>query len=139
MKARQVSPMADKSVVKDGLKYTIDHEWVKEEGSNVRIGITDHAQLEMTEIVFVELPKVGKRYQRGEVIGQVESVKTVASIYTPVGGEVVEANQELENMTQFINESPYEKGWIAVIRVDDPSSLVGLMDAAAYRKVLNGG
>lgn len=131
--------MTDKSVVRDGLKYTIDHEWVKPEGPDVRIGITDHAQLELTEIVFVELPKRGKRYQRGEVIGQVESVKTVASIYAPVGGEVVDINSELESSTQLINESPYDRGWFAVVRADDLSVLEGLMDAAAYRKVLNEG
>lgn len=126
-------------MVKDGLRYTIDHEWVKPEGANMRIGITDHAQLELTEIVYVELPKVGKSFQRGEVLGQVESVKTVASIYAPMSGEVVEVNSELEDNTQFINESPYDQGWFAVIKVDDPSAFEGLMDAAAYRKVLNEG
>jgi glycine cleavage system H protein len=128
--------MAEKSVVKDGLRYTVDHEWIKLEGANARMGITDHAQKELTEIVFVELPKVGKRYQRGEVLGQVESVKTVASVYAPVSGEVMEVNAELENQTQLINESPYESGWFAVIKMDDPSAAEKLLDAAAYRKAL---
>lgn len=128
--------MTEKSVVKDGLRYTVDHEWVKVEGGNARMGITDHAQKELTEIVFVELPKVGKKYQRGDVLGQVESVKTVASVYAPVSGEVVEVNSELENQTQLINESPYENGWFAVIRMDDPSAADKLLDAPAYRAAL---
>jgi glycine cleavage system H protein len=129
--------MVEKYVVRDGLRYTADHEWVKAEGSNVRLGITDHAQGEMTEIVFIELPKVGKRYRRGEVFAQVESVKTVASVYAPLDGEVVEVNSALEERTQLINESPYEEGWFAVMRLDDPSAAEGLMDAPAYRKFLS--
>ncbi len=128
--------MADTSLVKDGLKYTADHEWVSVEGGNARMGITDHAQSELTEIVFIELPKVGKRYAKGEVIAQLESVKTVASVYAPVSGEVIEVNSQLEDQTQQINESPYDSGWLAVIKMDDPSAADGLMDAAAYRKLL---
>lgn len=130
--------MADKSVVKDGLRYTADHEWVRIEDGNARMGITDHAQHEMTEIVFVELPKVGKRFQRGEVLGQVESVKTVASVHAPISGEVVEVNSLLEEQTQLLNESPYENGWMAILRMDDPVAADQLMDAAAYRKVIEG-
>ena len=128
--------MAETSVVKDGLRYTADHEWVSVEGGNARMGITDHAQGELTEIVFIELPKPGKRYSKGEVIAQLESVKTVASVYAPVSGEVVEVNSALENQTQQVNESPYGSGWIAVIKMDDPSAADALMDAAAYRKLL---
>jgi glycine cleavage system H protein len=128
--------MAEKSVIKEGLRYTVDHEWVKVEEGNARIGITDHAQSELTEIVFVELPKVGKKMQRGDILGQVESVKTVSSVYAPVSGEVVEVNSELENMTQLINESPYDQGWLAVVRMDDPSSADKLLDAAGYRKAI---
>jgi glycine cleavage system H protein len=128
--------MADKSVVKEGLKYTPEHEWVKVEGGNARMGITDHAQAELTEIVFIELPKIGKKYQKGDVIGQVESVKTVASVYAPVSGEVIEVNSALEDQTQLINESPYDNGWLAVIKLDDPSSADKLMDAATYRKAI---
>jgi glycine cleavage system H protein len=129
--------MTEKNVVRDGLRYTADHEWVKVEGSNVRVGITDHAQEEMTEIVFIELPKEGKRYRQGEVLAQVESVKTVASVNAPLDGEVVEVNSALEGRTQLINESPYEEGWFAVMRLDDPSAVEGLMDAPAYRKFLS--
>jgi glycine cleavage system H protein len=129
--------MAEKNGVRDGLRYTADHEWVKVEGNNARMGITDHAQEEMTEIVFIELPKVDKRYKQGEMFAQVESVKTVASVYAPLDGEVVEVNSALEDQAQLINESPYEEGWFAMIRMDDPSAAEKLMDAAAYRKVLS--
>jgi glycine cleavage system H protein len=128
--------MADTSVVKDGLKYTTDHEWVSVEGGNAKVGITDHAQAELTEIVFIELPKPGKKLKKGDVLAQLESVKTVASVYAPVAGEVVEVNAILEDQTQQVNESPYGDGWLAVIRMDDPASAGGLMDAAAYRKLL---
>jgi glycine cleavage system H protein len=130
--------MVDKSVVKDGLRYTAAHEWVKVEGDTVRIGITDHAQAEMTEIVFIELPTVGRKYKKGDMFAQVESVKTVASVYAPLDGEVVEVNSTLEAQTQLVNESPYEEGWFAVMRLDDPSSTDALMDATAYRKLLSG-
>jgi len=128
--------MADTSVVKDGLRYTVDHEWVSIEGGNARMGITDHAQAELTEIVFIELPKPGKKLKKGDVLAQLESVKTVASVYAPVAGEVVEVNSALEDQTQQVNESPYEDGWLAVIKMDDPASAGALMDAAAYRKIL---
>jgi glycine cleavage system H protein len=136
MASLEVERMADKSIVKDGLKYTPDHEWVKQEGGNVRMGITDHAQAELTEIVFVELPQKGKKYQKGDVIAQVESVKTVASVYAPLSGEIVEVNSTLEDQTQLINESPYDAGWLAVMKLDDPSSVNQLMDATSYRKAL---
>lgn len=127
--------MKDDTSVKEGLKYSKDHEWVKVEGQKVRVGITDHAQHELTEVVFVELPKLGK-IKKGDVLGQVESVKTVGSIYAPVSGEVIEVNSELETATQLVNESPYEKGWFAVIKMDDPNETNGLMDAAGYKKFL---
>jgi glycine cleavage system H protein len=129
--------MVDKSVVKDGLRYTAAHEWVKVEGDTVRIGITDHAQAEMTEIVFIELPTVGRKYKKGDMFAQVESVKTVASVYAPLDGEVVEVNSTLEAQTQLVNDSPYEEGWFAVMRLDNHSSTDALMDAAAYRKLLS--
>jgi glycine cleavage system H protein len=122
------------SLVPDGLHYTKEHEWVKVEGGNARIGITDHAQNELTEIVYVELPKVGKKVKRGESLGVVESVKTVSDIYSPVSGEVVEANIPLGDSPQMINESPYEKGWFAVVKLSDPKEAEGLMSAAAYRQ-----
>jgi glycine cleavage system H protein len=126
----------DMSLVPDGLRYTKEHEWVKSEGGMARVGITDHAQHELTDIVFVELPKIGKKVRKGELLGVVESVKTVADVYSPVTGEVIEANSILDDNPQLINESPYEKGWFAIIRMDDPSETKLLMDADAYRKML---
>lgn len=128
--------MAKKSVVKEGLGYTADHEWVEVKDGVARVGITDHAQQELTEVVFVELPKVGQHLQRGDVLGQVESVKTVAAIYAPVSGEVIEVNEELETSTQLINEDPYEKGWFAVIKMDDQTDAKQMMTPDAYRQLL---
>jgi glycine cleavage system H protein len=122
------------SKVPDGLHYTKEHEWLKTEGGNARVGITDHAQHELTEIVYVELPKVGKKVKRGESLGVVESVKTVSDIYSPVTGEVVEVNKPLEDSPQWINESPYEKGWLAVVKIADPGEVKDLMGAAAYKR-----
>jgi glycine cleavage system H protein len=122
------------SQVPDGLRYSKEHEWVKQEGKNGRIGITDHAQDELTEIVFVELPKIGKKVKKGDALGVVESVKTVSDIYSPVSGEVIDANKALEDSPQLINQSPYDKGWFALIKLAEPSELSGLMDAASYKK-----
>jgi glycine cleavage system H protein len=122
------------SQVPDGLRYTKEHEWVKREGADGRIGITDHAQGELTEIVFVELPKIGKKVKKGDALGVVESVKTVSDIYSPVSGEVIAANKTLEDNPQLINQSPYDKGWFALIKLAETSEIDGLMDAATYRK-----
>ncbi len=122
------------SQVPDGLRYSKEHEWVKREGADGRIGITDHAQNELTEIVFVELPKVGRKVKKGDALGVVESVKTVSDIYSPVSGEVIDANKALEDNPHFINQSPYDKGWFALIKLAEPSEIDGLMDAASYKK-----
>lgn len=124
------------SVVPDDLRFTEQHEWVRSDGVMARVGITDHAQHELTDIVFVELPKVGKKVKKGEVLGVVESVKTVAEVYSPVSGEVVEANLELNDSPQFINESPYDRGWFALLRMEAPSELSGLMAPSAYKRML---
>ena len=124
------------SEVREGLRYTREHEWAKAEGENCRVGITDHAQGEMTEIVYAEVPEVGRKVKKGEPLGAVESVKTVADVYAPVSGEVVEANKAVEANTQLINENPYDGGWIAVIRMSDPAELDDLMDASRYREFL---
>ena len=129
--------MADNSEVRDDLRYTVNDEWVKVEGGNARVGITDHAQGQMTDIVFVELPKVGTKVRRGDAIGQVESVKTVAAISAPVSGEIVEVNDGLDDAPQLFNESPYGDGWLAVIKMNDPSEYDGLLDADGYRKKLS--
>jgi glycine cleavage system H protein len=124
------------SQVPDGLRYTKEHEWVKNEGVNGRIGITDHAQDELTEIVFVELPKIGKKVTKGDALGVVESVKTVSDIYSPVSGEVIDVNKALEDSPQLINQSPYEQGWFAIIKLLEPSEIGSLMDAANYKKAI---
>lgn len=122
------------SQVPDGLRYTKEHEWVKREGAEGRIGITDHAQNELTDIVFVELPKVGRKVKKGDSLGVVESVKTVSDIYSPVSGEIIDVNKALEDNPQFINQSPYDKGWFALIKLAEPSEIDGLMDATSYKK-----
>lgn len=120
--------------VLEGLRYTSDHEWAKVEGNRARIGITDHAQNELTDVVYVELPKVGAAVRRGEALGVVESVKAVSEIYAPVSGQVIEVNVALEDRPEAVNKDPYGNGWIVVLEVSDPSELGGLMDAAAYRR-----
>ncbi len=124
------------SNVPDGLRYTKDHEWVKVEGDIALVGITDHAQEELTDIVFVELPKTGKKVKKGDVLGVVESVKTVSDIYSPVSGEVVDVNSPLDDAPGMINQEPYGKGWFAKVKMSDPSEVGQLMDASAYKKVI---
>ncbi|QLH74402.1 MAG: glycine cleavage system protein GcvH [Methanomassiliicoccales archaeon] len=124
------------SDVREGLRYSKDHEWVKAEGEMARVGITDHAQHQLTELAFIQLPTKGQKVKKGEVLGIVESVKNTADVYAPVSGEVVDINSPLEEDPQVINKSPYEDGWIAVIKMDDPSELSSLMDAATYKKLI---
>lgn len=122
------------SVPKD-LRYTSEHEWVKVEDGKVRVGITDFAQSELGDIVFVELPQVGDEIQMNEPFGSVESVKTVSELYAPVSGKVVEVNEELEDSPEFVNESPYEKAWMIVVELSDESELDNLLSAQAYKEL----
>jgi len=124
------------SVVLPDLKYTKDHEWVKVEGKLARVGITDHAQTELTEIVFVELPGLGKEVNIGDVLGNVESVKTVSEVFAPLSGVVKEANGKLVDSPEFLNKDPYGQGWVAVIEMSDPSESSKLMSAEDYKKLL---
>jgi glycine cleavage system H protein len=124
------------SVVLPDLKYTKDHEWVKVEKNLARIGITDHAQTELTEIVFVELPASGKDVKAGEVLGNVESVKTVSEVFSPVSGVVKDANDKLVDSPELLNKDPYGQGWVAVVEMSDPSELSALMNADEYKKLL---
>jgi len=124
------------SVVLPDLKYTKDHEWVKIEKNLARIGITDHAQTELTEIVFVELPASGKDVKTGEVLGNVESVKTVSEVFSPVSGVVKDANGKLVDSPELLNKDPYGQGWVAVVEMSDPSELSALMNADEYKKLL---
>ena len=116
----------------NNLKYSEDHEWVKVDGDTVTIGITEFAQSELGDIVFVELPDEGDEIEKGEDFGSVESVKTVSELYAPVSGEVIEINEELEDSPELVNESPYEEAWMLKIKLSDASQLDELMDAAAY-------
>jgi glycine cleavage system H protein len=120
------------------LKYSSTHEWVNAEGGIATLGITDYAQSELGEIVFVELPHVGSKFDKGDVFGTVESYKTVSDLVSPVSGEVVEINSALADSPQFINESPYEQGWTVKMKMTDPGELDALMTAEQYEGVLKG-
>jgi glycine cleavage system H protein len=121
------------------LRYSEEHEWVKEEGENLRVGITHFAQSELGDIVFVELPEVGDVITSDEPFGSVESVKTVSELYAPVSGKVVEVNEDLDDSPEYVNESPYEKAWMIVIEPSDKSELDNLMTAEQYREMINEG
>jgi glycine cleavage system H protein len=122
--------------VPEDLLYTESHEWVRRDGDTIRVGITDHAQAELTDVVYVELPKVGASYEAGGAIAVVESVKAASDIYAPVKGTVTEANSALESNPALINSDPYGEGWIFVLKMDDPDGLSGLKDAAAYKTAI---
>jgi glycine cleavage system H protein len=121
------------SKVPEDLRYTRDHEWIKPEGRRVRVGITDYAQGELTDVVYVELPPDGRRVKKGDVVATVESVKTVSEVYSPVAGTVVEVNRELEDHPELLNRDPYGKGWIVVVEAPEPIDEEGLIPASAYR------
>ena len=121
-------------IIPDDLLYTESHEWIKREGENIRVGITDHAQSELTDIVYVELPKMDRQANAKETIAVVESVKAASDIYAPVKGTVVEVNKALEPDPGLINREPYGEGWIFVLKIDNADDLKQLKDAAAYSK-----
>ena len=120
--------------VPDNLLYTESHEWIRREGDNIRVGITDHAQSELTDVVYVELPKMDRQANSKEAIAVVESVKAASDIYSPVKGTVVEVNKALESDPGLINREPYGQGWIYVLKFDNADDLKQLKDAAAYQK-----
>jgi glycine cleavage system H protein len=120
------------------LRYSEEHEWVKEESGNYRIGITHFAQSELGDIVFVELPQVGDEVKVNEPFGSVESVKTVSELYAPISGKVLEVNEELEDNPEFVNESPYENAWMIVVEPTDATELDTLMSAEEYAKMTVG-
>ena len=120
--------------VPDDLLYTESHEWIKREGESVRVGITDHAQSELTDVVYVELPKMDRQAHTKEAIAIVESVKAASDIYAPVKGTIVEVNKALEADPGLINREPYGQGWIFVLKIDNSEDLKQLKDAEAYRK-----
>jgi glycine cleavage system H protein len=122
--------------VKDDLKYTDTHEWVKLGNSTAKMGITDHAQSELTDIVFVELPQVGKEIKKGDELCVVESVKSVSEIYSPLSGKITKINESLEDSPETINSSPYDQGWLVEIELDDKSEIETLLEAASYKKLI---
>ena len=120
--------------VPDHLLYTESHEWIKREGDNVRVGITDHAQSELTDVVYVELPKMDRQANAKEAIAVVESVKAASDIYAPLKGTVVEVNKALEADPGLINREPYGQGWIFILKLDNADDLKQLKDAEGYKK-----
>jgi len=117
----------------DNLRYTKDHEWVDLKGDTATVGVSHFAQQELGDVVFVELPEVGRRLKQGEEFGTIESVKAVSEIYCPVSGEVIEVNSALKDHPEQVNRAPYAEGWILRLRVSDAAEAAGLMDATAYR------
>ena len=120
----------------ENLKYSKEHEWVRAEGKTVTIGITYYAQDSLGDVVYVEVPPIGKALKAMEEFGVVESVKSVSSLYSPVSGRVVERNEALEKQPELVNDSPYDNGWIIRVEMSDPAELDGLLSAADYQKLL---
>ena len=122
----------------DDLRYAEDHEWARSDGDDVRVGVSDYAQDQLGDIVFVELPQVGDTFSKGKEFGTVESVKAVAELYMPIGGEIIAVNKALEDSPELLNKSPYQEGWIIQVKPSDPSELDALMTKAAYVEMLKG-
>jgi glycine cleavage system H protein len=121
----------------DGLRYSVEHEWVAVDGERARVGITDFAQDALGDVVYVQLPEVGAAVAAGASCAEVESTKSVSDIYSPLSGTVVEVNMTLADTPEQLNQDPYGAGWIFVVRVSDPSELQSLMDAPAYRAMID--
>ena len=119
--------------IPDDLRYTKDHEWARQKGTTILVGITDFAQDQLGDVVFVELPAVGDQVKRGESFGVVESTKAVSELFAPISGKVVEVNGPLLEAPESINEDPYQEGWMIAIEPSDPKELAGLLDAKAYQ------
>lgn len=124
--------------IKSELKYTKDHEWVKVEGDQAIIGITDYAQGELGDIVYVEIEALGEDLKKEEIFGSVEAVKTVSDLFLPVSGKIIEMNEELEDNPELINEDPYEKGWIIKMEIQNPAELKELLDSDSYKDLVGG-
>lgn len=120
--------------VRDELKYTQSHEWIKITNSTATIGITDHAQSELTDIVYVDLPEIGKEFSKGDELLVVESVKSVSEIYAPLSGKITKVNQQLEDSPETINTSPYDDGWLVEIEITNKEEIDALLDADDYKK-----
>lgn len=125
--------------VPDGLRYTDDHEWLRVEGDAGVVGITGYAADQLGDVVFVELPAVGARFERGRTFGVVESVKAVSDLFAPVAGEVLEVNPALADQPELVNAEPYGAGWMVRLRLSDPAQADALKDAVAYREMTKAG
>ncbi len=121
--------------VPEDLRYSTDHEWARDEGGRIRVGITDYAQDALGDVVFVDLPTAGRTLEAGGLLGEVESTKSVSEIYAPVAGEVVAVNTGLTNAPETLNADPYGDGWICEIVAADPSAIESLLDASGYRQL----
>jgi glycine cleavage system H protein len=119
------------------LKYTKDHEWVKIDGDVAIVGITEFAQSELGDIVYVEIDTVGETIEQEEVFGSVEAVKTVSDLFMPLSGEILEFNENLEANPELVNSDPYGEGWMIKVKLSDPSQVDGLLDAAAYEGIIH--
>ena len=119
------------------LKYTNEHEWIRLDGEFAYVGITDYAQEQLGDIVFVDIPSVGDTLAQGEVFGTIEVVKTISDLFLPVSGEIVEMNGSLEDTPELVNSEPYDKGWIIQVKPSDLSEFDSLLDASAYRNLIN--
>jgi len=120
----------------EGLRYTKDHEWARKDGDLVVIGVTHYAQDQLGDVVFVELPAIGRTVEAGQSFGVIEAVKTVSDLYAPLAGEIVEVNSGLAEQPALVNQAPYEGGWMVKIRPKDAADLDHLLDAAAYKELL---
>lgn len=118
------------------LKYTKEHEWIKLEGDTGWIGITDYAQGELGDVVFLELPPVGTKLEQGKAFGTIEAVKAVSDLYAPVTGEVVEINKEVQDSPELVNKEPYERGWMVKVKIINPAEIDSLLDVEAYKKLV---
>jgi glycine cleavage system H protein len=125
------------SQIPENLKYTDDHEWAELKDGLLLVGITDHAQSELGDIVFVELPDIGDVVEKGDSFGTIEAVKTVAELYSPISGEIIEINEDLADAAESINESPYSKGWIVKIKPVDISHIETLLSADQYSALIH--
>jgi glycine cleavage system H protein len=117
-------------------KYTKDHEWIRPESGTGIVGITEYAQGELGDVVFVELPEIGRQLRAGEPFGTVEAVKAVSDLYSPVTGTVKDVNKEIQDSPELVNKEPYERGWMIKISIDKPAELDALLDAEAYKKLV---
>jgi len=122
--------------VRDNLKYTETHEWLKLKDNKAVVGITDHAQSKLTDIVFVELPQIGKKVKKGDELCIVESVKSVSEIYAPISGKITKVNNQLDDAPETVNSSPYDDGWLVELEVENKSEIDKLLDAKSYKKII---